>query len=134
MATFIIGLFVGVMLAGVVYSVVVLSKLHSAILLIQQGVTAQATVTQLVLGKLNKIDKTSEATMGAAETFIEALRESAENMQVMGFRPPRGRGQLPTDGFDDLRKSFEDGIRDMEDEGPEESDDDQDEPNEPWKK
>jgi len=72
--------------------------------------------------KVNKIEKITENTMQASETFVDALRESAE--QMMSMRP-RNNQDDDSEQFDDLRKSFEDGIRRMEEddeEGEEDSD------------
>lgn len=74
---------------------------------------------KLVLSRLQKLEQISIATMGAAENFVDALRESNED------GPPL---VSPSDmNFDDLRETFENGIRKFE----EESDDDE---GEGWKK
>jgi hypothetical protein len=125
MTMFIIGLFVGMAAFALIASVVIFNKL-------QLEVAAMHRMMQVMALKVNKIEKTSQATMDAAETFVDAIRSSAEQMMVM--RPPRG--QMPSEGFDDLRKSFEDGIRRFEENEMNESDeeDSEGEGEEPWKK
>ena len=122
MTMFIIGLFAGMAAFALIASVVIFNKL-------QLEVAAMHRMMQVIALKVNKIEKTSQTTMDAAETFVDALRSSAEQMMIM--RTP-SRGQMPPEGFDDLRKSFEEGIRQFEED--EESDDDSDEQQEPWKK
>lgn len=126
MTMFIIGLFVGMAAFALIASVVIFNKL-------QLEVAAMHRMMQVMALKVNKIEKTSQATMDAAETFVDAIRSSAEQMMVM--RPPP-RGQMPPEGFDDLRKSFEDGIRRFEENEMNESDeeDSEGEGEEPWKK
>ena len=126
MTMFIIGLFVGMAAFALIASVVIFNKL-------QLEVAAMHRMMQVMALKVNKIEKTSQATMDAAETFVDAIRSSAEQMMVM--RPP-SRGQMPSEGFDDLRKSFEDGIRRFEENEMNESDeeDSEGEGEEPWKK
>ena len=111
---------------ALIASVVIFNKL-------QLEVAAMHRMMQVIALKVNKIEKTSQTTMDAAETFVDALRSSAEQMMIM--RPP-SRGQMPPEGFDDLRKSFEDGIRRFEENEMNESDeeDSEGEGEEPWKK
>jgi hypothetical protein len=85
--------------------------------------TVTKNTLQLIWTKLTKIEKMSEVTMGAAENFVSALQQSAENMMF----GPGDRPQPPTDDFHDLRETFEDGIRNLEEDGG-----DEDEEN--WKK
>jgi hypothetical protein len=123
---FIIGLFVGMAAFALIASVVIFNKL-------QLEVAAMHRMMQVMALKINKIEKTSQATMDAAETFVDAIRSSAEQMMVM--RPP-SRGNMPPEGFDDLRRSFEDGIRRFEENEMTDSDeeDSEGEGEEPWKK
>jgi hypothetical protein len=123
---FIIGLFVGMAAFALIASVVIFNKL-------QLEVAAMHRMMQVMALKVNKIEKTSQATMDAAETFVDAIRSSAEQMMVV--RPP-SRGNMPPEGFDDLRKSFEDGIRRFEENEMTDSDeeDSEGEGEEPWKK
>jgi len=123
---FIIGLFAGMAAFALIASVVIFNKL-------QLEVAAMHRMMQVIALKVNKIEKTSQTTMDAAETFVDALRSSAEQMMIM--RPP-SRGQMPPEGFDDLRKSFEDGIRRFEENEMNDSDeeDSEGEGEEPWKK
>ena len=126
MTMFIIGLFVGMAAFALIASVVIFNKL-------QLEVAAMHRMMQVMALKVNKIEKTSQATMDAAETFVDAIRSSAEQMMVM--RPP-SRGNMPPEGFDDLRRSFEDGIRRFEENEMTDSDeeDSEGEGEEPWKK
>jgi NurA-like 5'-3' nuclease len=122
MNTFIIGVLVGISLFALIYAVVMLNKLHGGMILLHQNIDAQSKALQMAFLKINKIEKITENTMQASENFIDALRESAEQMMTM--RPGLRRDD-DSEQFDDLRKSFEDGIRQMEEddeEGEEDSD------------
>jgi hypothetical protein len=126
MTMFIIGLLAGLGTFALVASVYTFNKL-------QLEVAAMHRMMQVIALKVNKIEKTSQTTMDAAETFVDALRSSAEQMMIM--RPPP-RGQMPPEGFEDLRKSFEEGIRRFEENEMNDSDeeDSEGEGEEPWKK
>ena len=126
MTMFIIGLLAGLGTFALVVSVYTFNKL-------QLEVAAMHRMMQVIALKVNKIEKTSQATMDAAETFVDAIRSSAE--QMMMVRPP-SRGQVPPEGFEDLRKSFEEGIRRFEENEMNDSDeeDSEGEGEEPWKK
>jgi hypothetical protein len=128
MTMFIIGLFVGMAAFALIASVVIFNKL-------QLEVAAMHRMMQVMALKINKIEKTTDATMNAAENFVDALRSSAEQMMVM--RPGPLKGNMPPGGFDDIRKSFEEGIRRFEENEMNDSDDEEDsegEGEEPWKK
>jgi len=128
MTMFIIGLLAGLGTFALVVSVYTFNKL-------QLEVAAMHRMMQVIALKINKIEKTTDATMNAAENFVDALRNSAEQMMVM--RPGPLKGQMPPGGFDDIRKSFEEGIRRFEENEMNESDDEEDsegEGEEPWKK
>lgn len=127
MNTFIIGVLVGISLFALIYSVVMLNKLHGGMILLHQNIDAQSKALQMAFLKINKIEKITENTMQASENFVEALRESAE--QMISMRPNIRRDD-DSEQFDDLRKSFEDGIRRME----EDDDEDSDEEREDWNK
>jgi len=127
MNTFIIGVLVGISLFALIYSVVMLNKLHGGMILLHQNIDAQSKALQMAFLKINKIEKITENTMQASENFVEALRESAE--QMISMRPNIRRDD-ESEQFDDLRKSFEDGIRRME----EDDDEDSDEEREDWNK
>lgn len=129
MNTFVIGVLVGIVLFAVIYSVFMLNKVHTGLLILHQGLDAQNKALQMTLVKINKIEKVTDSTMQAADTFVDALRESAE--QMINMRPPHLRN-LPEDGdqFEDLRNTFDEGIRRME----EDDDEDDNEPEEKWKK
>ena len=125
MTMFIIGLFAGMAAFALIASVVIFNKL-------QLEVAAMHRMMQVMALKVNRIEKTSQTTMDAAETFVDALRSSAEQMMIM--RPPP-RGQMPPEGFEDLRKSFEEGIRRFEENEMDSDDEDSEgEGEEPWKK
>jgi hypothetical protein len=128
MNIFVIGVFAGATFFMLVFSFVMLIKLHTTSLLMQQSMKAQLNVLQLALVKINKIEKVTDHTMTAAETFVDALRESAEQMQMMN---PSAIDKMNPDSFDDLRQSFEEGIKGMEDDSDDE--DASDNPPEPWK-
>lgn len=135
MNTFVIGILVGVALFSLVWLVITLQKVYTMLLEFRAAVDTLNKSIQLLIYKTNKIEKMSESTMQAAETFVDALRASAEQM-MRHPGMPMPPGNMHPDSFDDLRKSFEDGIRNMED-GFEDTDEDSDEeegPNEPWKK
>jgi len=127
MTMFIIGLLAGIATFALIASVFIFNKL-------QLEVAAMHRMMQVMALKVNKIEKTTDATMNAAENFVDALRNSAEQMLVM--RPGPMKGPMPSGGFDDIRKSFEEGIRRFEENEMEESDeeDSEGEGEEPWKK
>lgn len=117
MTTFMIGLVVGFVLFAIAISVNLFNKIQ---LKLVELVAVADNIQKLSVATLNKtikIEQVSQMTMEAAETFVDGLRASAE--------PPA----IPMDGesFDDLRQTFQDGIKDMED-------DEGEEPDEPWKK
>ena len=112
MNMFILGVLAGVTMFAVIYSVFMLNKLHSGLILVHQMIENQGKAAQMLFMKVNKIEKITENTMTASETFVDALRESAE--QMMNMRPPRLRNQDVSEQFDDLRKTFDEGIRRME--------------------
>jgi len=127
MNMFVLGVLAGVTVFAVIYSVFMLNKLHSGLILIHQMIENQGKAAQMLFMKVNKIEKITENTMTASENFVDALRESAE--QMMNMRNPRIRRDDDAEQFDDLRKSFEDGIRRME-----EDDDEGEEEQEDWNK
>jgi leucyl aminopeptidase (aminopeptidase T) len=114
MNMFVSGILVGFGVFGVIAIIVLLFKLYTDILTIKNAL-------QLMWTKISKIEKMSESTMSAAEGFVDALRRSAEGM--MGMQDPM---HGTPDEFRELRETFEDGIRNLED--------DSDEDEEPWKK
>ena len=130
MNMFILGVLAGVTMFAVIYSVFMLNKLHSGLILVHQMIENQGKAAQMLFMKVNKIEKITESTMTASETFVDALRESAE--QMMNMRPPRLRNQDVSEQFDDLRRTFDEGIRRMEEDDDE--DEDTEEGKEDWKK
>ena len=130
MNTFIIGVLVGIALFALIYAVVMLNKLQSNLISVHQNIEAQSKALQMVFLKINKIEKVTDNTMQAAENFVDALRESAE--QMMNMRQPRLRNQDDSEQFDDLRRTFDEGIRRMEEDDDE--DDDIEEGKEDWRK
>ena len=132
MNTFTIGVIAGFILFAVMATVVIFNKMQLEVARLTKESENIHKAMQVMFSKINKIEKTTEATMNAAETFVDGLRESAEQIQQQFMRPPRMRGPMSPEGFDDLRKSFEEGIRQFEED--EDSDDDSDEQQEPWKK
>ena len=133
MNTFTVGVIAGFILFAVMATVVIFNKMQLEIARLAKESENMNKALQIMFAKINKIEKVTQTTMDAAETFVDGLRESAEQIQQqMMMRPPRTRGGISPEGFDDLRKSFEEGIRQFEED--EESDDDSDEQQEPWKK
>jgi len=130
MNMFILGVLAGVTMFAVIYSVFMLNKLHSRLILVHQMIENQGKAAQMLFMKVNKIEKITENTMTASETFVDALRESAE--QMMNMRSPRLRNQDVSEQFDDLRKTFDEGIRRMEED--DEDEDSEEGPQEDWKK
>ena len=132
MNTFTVGVIVGFILFAVMATVVIFNKMQLEMTRLAKEVENMNKALQVMFAKINKIEKVTQSTMDAAETFVDGLRESAEQIQLMQMRNPRMRGPMSPEGFDDLRKSFEEGIKDME-EGMDDSDEDSDEQQEPWK-
>ncbi len=130
MNTFTVGVIVGFILFAVMATVVIFNKMQLEMTRLAKEVENMNKALQVMFAKINKIEKVTQSTMDAAETFVDGLRESAEQIQMMQMRNPRMRGPMSAEGFDDLRKSFEEGIKDME-EGLD--DEDSDEQQEPWK-
>ena len=127
MNMFLIGVLVGAAGFGLLYVVMMISKIHAGMMFLHQNVDNITKALNLALLKLNKIEKVTDNTMSAAENFVEALRESAEQM----MRPPNMR-KMDSAQFDDLRKAFDEGIRQMEED--DEDEDIEEGPQEDWKK
>jgi hypothetical protein len=127
MNMFLIGVLVGAACFALLYIVMTLSKIHAGMIYVHQSLDAIAKAVNLSLMKLSKIEKVTDTTMSAAENFVDALRESAEQMMM---RPPNMRKLGDNEQFDDLRKAFDEGIRQME----EDDDDEGEEPEDNWKK
>jgi hypothetical protein len=125
MNTFTVGLVTGFTLFAVFISVLIFNRIHTELSRLATEVDNMNKLLRVVTMKVGKIDQVTQSTMHAAETFVDALRESAQNM--MG--PPSMDGMNP-DAFEDLRQSFEEGIKGMEDDADDESTDN---PPEPWK-
>lgn len=112
MNTFVLGVLVGGAVVGIIAALVFINtKLKTVI--------AQL---HILTGKMVKMEKITENTMIAAENFVDALQSSAQQMGMRPLQGPPGSA----DDFTDLRETFEDGIRNLED--------DSDEDEEPWKK
>jgi hypothetical protein len=114
MNTLILGILIGAAVMGI----------FAALIFIFTTLKTVLGVLQLQSGKINKIEKMSGHTMMAAENFVDALQQSAEQMSI---RPPQ-RFRKGTDEFQELRETFEEGIRNLE-EGEDESDEEEN-----WKK
>ena len=117
---FMIGMLVGILLSAIIVAISLLNKLQTGVTHLTARMETLNNVSQLMLIRLSKLEQMSQATMGAAETFVDALRQSSRDMHM-----PMGNMENPDD-FQDLRDTFEDGIRNFE----EEPDDDE----ENWKK
>lgn len=111
MNTFILGLLVGGAAVGII----------AALIFINNRLNVIIGTLQILTNKVVKIEKVSESTMHAAENFVDALQSSAQQMFAQQSDRP------PADEFQDLRETFEDGIRNLENE-------DDDEDKEDWKK
>ena len=115
MNTFFLGMLAGISIFGVVILLVLSFKMTQEIAMIHR-------IVQILGLKINKIEKVTQATMEAAEGFVDALQSSAEQMVQQ-----QQSHQESSDQFEDLRESFEEGIRKFEEE---EGDEDEDN----WKK
>jgi hypothetical protein len=116
MNIFVLGVLVGGAVVGII----------AALLFINTKLKTVIAQLHILTGKMVKMEKVTETTMLAAENFVDALHSSAHQMGMRPFNGPRTGS--PGD-FDDLRETFEGGIRNLEDE-PEDSEDDE----ENWKK
>ena len=116
MNTFLLGMLAGISIFGVVILLVLTFKMSQEIAMIHR-------IVQILGLKINKIEKVTQATMEAAEGFVDALQSSAEQM----IQQQQQSHQESPDQFEDLRESFEEGIRQFEEE---EGDEDEDN----WKK
>lgn len=131
MNTFGVGIIVGFGMFGIMTSVVIFNRMQLEIARLAKEADNMNKALQMMFLKVNKIERITQTTMEAAETFVDGLRESAEQLQQHMIPPPRMGKQHP-DSFEDLRQSFEDGIKNME-EGIDDIDEDGEEPKEPWK-
>jgi hypothetical protein len=116
MNIFVLGVLVGGAVVGII----------AALLFINTKLKTVIAQLHILTGKMVKMEKVTDTTMLAAENFVDALHSSAHQM---GMRPFNGPRTGSPDDFDDLRETFEGGIRNLEDE-PEDSEDDE----ENWKK
>lgn len=128
MGTFLLGMLVGgivVVLAGIFGLALKIYNLVRGVDGVVRGLHGMATVSAM---QIARIEKTSQATMVASENFVDAIRQSAD----MYMRGPGMAGPFrpPVDNFNDLRETFEDGIKRFEDEMDEDEDDEQ----KPWDK
>lgn len=129
MNTFLMGIVAGFVLFGIVALVAIFNRMQLEIGRLSKETENMNKALQMILLKITRIEKVTIETMNAAETFVDGLRASAEQIQML---PPR-RGRGNPESFDDLRQSFEDGIKDME-HGMDDSDEEDSEgPQEPWK-
>ena len=117
--TLLVGAVGGISLLIIAWTFVIVSR-------ILHDVTKMMDILKLLNGKMNKLEQIGLATMQAAENFTEALRESNEEMG-----PPMGMSSHGDVGFDDLRETFENGIKRLEDDA---EDEDGDGEKEDWKK
>lgn len=115
MSTFLLGMLAGVGIFGIIVIMVTVFKIAQEVSMIHR-------IVQILGLKINKIEKVTQTTMDAAENFVDALQQSAEQFQQ------HHQGKVEQgDDFGDLRESFEEGIRKFEEE---ENDEDEDN----WKK
>lgn len=119
------GILIGAGGTCLLYLAFVISRIHTSLIFLHQSNEALSKAVNVMMVKLAKIEKVTDTTMTAAENFVDALRESTEQMMM---RPPMGQQ------FDDLRRAFDDGIRGMEDQNEEEGpDDEEDDLDNKWK-
>lgn len=110
MNTFLLGMLAGVGIFGIIMLIVLTFKMAQEVAMIHR-------IVQILGLKINKIEKVTQSTMIAAENFVDALQQSAEQ-----FQQHHGKTEL-SDDFGDLRESFEEGIRKFEEEDDEEGED-----------
>ena len=110
MNTFLLGMLAGVGIFGIIVVMVTVFKIAQEIAMIHR-------IVQILGLKINKIEKVTQSTMVAAENFVDALQQSAEQFQQHYSKAE------PSDDFGDLRESFEEGIRKFEEEDDEENED-----------
>lgn len=125
MNTFTVGIIVGFILFAVLMSVWIFSKMQAEITRLATEIENLNKVLRVVAMKTTKIEQMTHSTMHAAETFVDALRESADQIQLLN----PSMDKLDSNSFDDLRQSFEEGIKNME----EGDDENLEDPPEPWK-
>jgi hypothetical protein len=113
MNTFVIGLLTGFVIFGIFAAVVLFYKMSQEISMIHR-------IIQIIGLKINKIEKVTQTTMVAAENFVDALQSSAEQMQRFQMN---GGESDSEDDFQDLRTSFEEGIKKFEEDEDEEGED-----------
>lgn len=109
-------------LMGIIVGLCIVSfpVLILGVMRIMEAITETIVLLKTIVLQLSKIEQLSMATLSASETFVEALQNAEQNMQ-------NGEMLVSGETFDDLRRSFENGIKDFED-TPDDEDD------EPWKK
>jgi hypothetical protein len=109
-------------LMGIIVGLCIVSfpVLILGVMRIMEAITETIGLLKTIVLQLSKIEQLSMATLSASEHFVEALQNAEQNMR-------NGEMLVSGETFDDLRRSFENGIKDFED-VPDEEDD------EPWKK
>jgi hypothetical protein len=109
-------------LMGIIVGLCIVSfpVLILGVMRIMEAITETIGLLKTIVLQLSKIEQLSMATLSASEHFVEALQNAEQNMR-------NGEMLVSGETFDDLRRSFENGIKDFED-APDEEDD------EPWKK
>lgn len=123
------GIILGAVLIGFVAMIVLLVRIAFV-------VTETLVILKTAYVELNRISQMSQATMNAAEGFVDALGETAQQysqtrMGIPPFIMKMGTGKLTPEqikeitknDIEELRKLFEDNLN---------SDDDDDDPKEPW--
>lgn len=109
MNTFFGGIIVGFVLFAVIAIVAIFNKTQQEMAQMSRNTDAINKTLQMLVMRLTRVEKTTMATMNGIETFIDGLRQTSE---IMFSKPPYDS----TDNFDDLKTSFEDGIKRFEDE------------------
>lgn len=118
------GMAVGFVMFAAMAMVVIFNRMQQEITLLRNSSESMHKALQMMFMKVTKIEKTTLTTMNGIETFVDGLRQATE---MMFTRPPH---ESP-ENFDDLKKSFEEGIQRFEKEM---NDDDEDDSKEDWQK
>lgn len=118
--TLFVGAVIGVTLLLILAIFAVVSKLNN-------DLTKLMSAFNVLNAKVNRIEQISLATMTTSENFVDALRESNRELEMEMDEEPPLLSSNEDVSFDDLRESFENGIKKFED------DSDEDDA-EPWKK
>ena len=95
-------------LIGIIVGLCIVSfpVLILGVMRIMEGITDTIGLLKTLILQLDKIQQLSMATLSASENFVEALNSAEQNMR-------NGEMFVPGESFDDLRRSFENGIKNV---------------------